>query len=148
MKVITGCLIVRDNKILMVKEANKRCYGQWNIPAGYVENAEKITDAAIRESYEETGRKVRLKGVLTIGMIDKKDDESRIMVTFTAEIIEENVNFNTEEILDIQWIDIEKVKKMTNKELRDSEIKIDFIKNFEENKIYPLEIFNNKKYIK
>ena len=148
MKVITGGLIVRDNKILMVKEAKKRCYGQWNIPAGYVENAERITDAAIREIYEETGCKVRLTGVLPIGMIDKKDDESRIMVTFTAEIIEENINFNTEEILDVQWIDLEKVKKMTNKELRDSEIKIQFIKDFEENKIYPLEIFNNKKYMK
>lgn len=28
MVVIAGCLIVRDNKILMVKEAKKKCYGQ------------------------------------------------------------------------------------------------------------------------
>ncbi len=47
-KVIAGCIIVRDNKILMVKEAGKDCYGQWNYPAGKVEEFEKITDAAIR----------------------------------------------------------------------------------------------------
>ena len=42
MVVIAGCIIVRDNKILMVKEAKKKCYGQWNFPAGHVDELEKI----------------------------------------------------------------------------------------------------------
>lgn len=37
MKVIAGCVIRKDNKILMVKEASKRFYGQWSYPAGKVE---------------------------------------------------------------------------------------------------------------
>ena len=44
MVVIAGCLIVRDGKILMVKEAKKKCYGQWNFPAGHVDENELITD--------------------------------------------------------------------------------------------------------
>lgn len=40
MVVIAGCIIVRDNKILMVKEAKKKCYGQWNFPAGHVDEGE------------------------------------------------------------------------------------------------------------
>ena len=59
MVVIAGCLIVKNNKILMVKEAKKKCYGQWNFPAGHVEENELVTDAAIREAYEETGCKVK-----------------------------------------------------------------------------------------
>ena len=51
MVVIAGCIIVRDNKILMVKEAKKKCYGQWNFPAGHVDELEKITDAAVRTPY-------------------------------------------------------------------------------------------------
>lgn len=35
MKIIAGCIIEKDNKILMVKEAKKKCYGQWNFPAGH-----------------------------------------------------------------------------------------------------------------
>ena len=43
MVVIAGCVIVRNDKILMVKEAKKKCYGQWNFPAGHVDEHELIT---------------------------------------------------------------------------------------------------------
>lgn len=102
MVVIAGCLIVRDNKILMVKEAKKKCYGQWNFPAGHVDEPEFITDAAIREAYEETGCKVKLTGVLPICMVEAKDAEPRLMVRFTAEIVEENIKIDPDEILDVQ----------------------------------------------
>lgn len=148
MIVIAGCLIIRDNKILMVKEAKKKCYGQWNFPAGHVDELEKITDGAIREAYEETGCKVKLTGVLPICSVDGEDGETRIMIRFTADIIEENIKFNTEEILDVQWLDIENVKNMTKKELRGYDTSIQFIKDFEDKKIYPLDIFNNTKYVR
>lgn len=146
MVIIAGCLIVRDNKVLMVKEAQKKCYGQWNFPAGHVDELEKITDAAIREVFEETGCKVKLTGVLPICSVNTKNGE-RLMVRFTADIIEENIKFDTEEILDVKWIDIEDIKSMTKEELRGYDISIQFIKDFEDNKIYPLEIFNNTNYI-
>lgn len=146
MIVIAGCIIIKDNKFLMVKEANKKCYGKWNFPAGYVDKGELITDVAIREVYEETGCKVKLTGVLPIGIVDVKDAEPRLMVRFTAEIIEENVQFDKEEILDVQWLNIDKVKKMTEKELREYSIAIQYIKDFEDNNIYPVEVFNNKKF--
>lgn len=148
MVVIAGCLIVRDNKILMVKEAKKKCYGQWNFPAGHVDEPEFITDAAIREAYEETGCKVKLTGVLPICMVEAKDAEPRLMVRFTAEIVEENIKIDPDEILDVQWLDIEQVKNMTEQELRGYDTSIQFIKDFEDKKIYPLEIFNNAKYVR
>lgn len=146
MVIIAGCLIVRDKKVLMVKEAKKKCYGQWNFPAGHVDELEKITDAAIREVFEETGCKVKLTGVLPMCSTTEKKGES-LMVRFTANIIEENIKFDTEEILEVKWIDIEEVKNMAKEELRGYEINIQFIKDLEENKIYPLEIFNNTNYI-
>lgn len=148
MVVIAGCIIVRDNKILMVKEAKKQCYGQWNFPAGHVDEFEKITEGAIREAYEETGCKVKLTGVLPICSVDGEDEETRIMVRFTADIIEENIKFDTDEILDVKWLDIENVKNMTEQELRGYDTSIQFIKDFENKKIYPLEIFNNTKYVR
>lgn len=146
MVVIAGCVIVRDSKILMVKEAKKKCYGQWNFPAGHVDEPEFITDAAIREAYEETGCKVKLTGVLPISMVEVKDAEPRLMVRFTAEVVEENITIDPNEILDVQWIEIEKVKKMTKEELRGYDETLQFIKYYEENKIYPLDLFNNTRY--
>ena len=37
---------------------------------------------------------------------------------------------------------------MTDQELRGYDTSIQFIKDYEANKIYPLEIFNNMKYIR
>ena len=148
MVVIAGCVIVRDNKILMVKEAKKKCYGQWNFPAGHVDEGELITDAAIREAYEETGCRVKLTGVLPIGNAVLDNNETLIAVSFTADIIEENIKFDENEILDVKWIDIEKVKNMTEQELRSYHRKIQYIKYLEDKKIYPLEIFDDRIYLR
>lgn len=148
MVVIAGCVIVKNNKILMVKEAKKKCYGQWSFPGGHVEENELITDAAIREVYEETGCKVKLTGVLPISTVYLKEKETAIMIKFTADIIEENIKFDTKEILDVKWLDLDKVKNMKKDELRGYDTVLQDIKNFEGKKIYPLDIFNNKKYIR
>ena len=148
MFVIAGCFIVKENQLLMVKEAKEGCYGQWNFPAGHVEELEKITEAAVRETYEETGCKVKLTGVLPISSIDFNKKETGIMIRFTADVVEENIRFDTNEILDVQWLDIEEVKNMTEKELRGYDTSIQFIRDFEDGKIYSLDIFNNTKYIR
>lgn len=54
--------------------------------------------------------------------------------------------FDTKEILDVKWLDIEKVKNMTEQELRGYDTAIQDIKNFEDGKIYPVDIFDNKLY--
>ena len=146
MVVIAGSLIVKNGKILMVKEAKKKCYGKWNFPAGHVEENELITDAAIREAFEETGCRVKLTGVLPISTVYLKENETAIIVKFTADIIEENIKFDTKEILDVQWLDLEKVKNMSAEELRGYDTALNDIKSFEEKKIYPLDIFDNTKY--
>lgn len=147
MIIISGCVIERDNKILMVQEAKKRCYKQWNFPAGHVDEFEKITDAAIREAFEETGCKVKLTGVLPIMTLYTKE-ETYFHIRFTAEIIEEDIKFNKEEILDVKWIDIETLKNMSDKELRGYDSSINFIKYLEEKRVYPLEVFDDKTYVR
>ena len=146
MVVIAGCIVRKGNKILMVKEAKKKCYGQWNYPAGHMEEDEKITDAAIRETFEETRCKVKLTGVLPICSFNKPEG-TRILVKFTADVIEENITFDTDEILDVQWIDMETIKHMSREELRSYDINIAHLKDLEENKIFPLEVFDDTEYL-
>ena len=124
----------------MVKEAKKRCYGQWNFPAGHLEENETIKDAAIREIFEETGCKVKLNGVLPVEH-EFINGENLIMIRFVASVEEENIKFNEQEILDVKWIDINEIKKMKKEEIRGYELFLKFIKHYEEKNIYPLEIF-------
>lgn len=148
MVIIAGCLIIKNEKILMVKEAKKQCYGQWNCPAGHVEEKELITGAAIREAYEETGCKVKLTGVLPISTVILKNGETAVMVRFTADVIEENIKFDTKEILDVKWLDLKDVKKMSNEQLRGYDTFFQELKDIEDKKIYPVDIFDSKKYIR
>ncbi len=145
MKVIAGCVVEKDNKILMVQEGLDFCYGQWNYPAGHVDEFENITEAAIREVKEETGLDVKLKGVLPISETDLKD-ETHIIIRFVAEVIGGKITFDSNEILDVKWIDIEDIKKMTEKELRNYEVGKNILKDYMEKKIYPMDIFSNKQF--
>lgn len=146
MKIIVGGIIEKDNKILMVKEAKKKCYGKWNVPAGRLENGETIFEGAIREIFEETGCKVRLKNVLPI-MSKDIEDTTLIIITFITELLEEKISFNKEEILDVKWISKKELINMTDKELRDEKrIKIT-LQMLEENKAYPLDTIKILEYI-
>ena len=60
MKVIVGGILKKGDTLLLVQEAKERCYGQWNFPAGHLEDGETIFEGAIREILEETGCKVKL----------------------------------------------------------------------------------------
>lgn len=55
-----------DNEVLMMQEAKKSCAGKWYLPAGRIEMGEKITEAAAREVYEETGLNIRVTTLLAV----------------------------------------------------------------------------------
>lgn len=52
-KVIVGCLLHWEEKILLCKRAIEPRYGYWTLPAGFMENKETTQVGAAREAYEE-----------------------------------------------------------------------------------------------
>lgn len=139
MKIIVGGIIEKDNKILMVKEAKKKCYGKWNVPAGHLEDGETIFEGAIREIFEETGCKVRLKNMLPI-MSGELENTTFMIITFTTELLEEKISFNKEEILDVKWISKEELENMGCEDLIDEKLIKRTLEMLRKNKIYPLDI--------
>ena len=132
-------IIEKDNKILMVKEAKKKCYGKWNVPAGHLEDGETIFEGAIREIFEETGCKVRLKNMLPI-MSGELENTTFMIITFTTELLEEKICFNKEEILDVKWISKEELENMGCEDLIDEKLIKRTLEMLRKNKIYPLDI--------
>lgn len=58
-KIITGCLIEHEEKILLCRRAIEPQYGKWTLPAGFMENNETCSQGAARESYEEANANIR-----------------------------------------------------------------------------------------
>ena len=52
-KIIAGCVVLDDNKVLLCRRAIEPRYGLWTLPAGFMENGETVAQAALRETWEE-----------------------------------------------------------------------------------------------
>lgn len=59
-KMVVGCLIEHDNKILLCKRKIQPSFGLWTLPAGYMEMGESATEGALRETWEEAGAEVEV----------------------------------------------------------------------------------------
>ncbi|KAL8142898.1 hypothetical protein V2J09_015930 [Rumex salicifolius] len=57
-KMVVGCLIEHENKILLCKRNIQPSYGLWTLPAGYMEIGESAAEGAMRETQEEAGAEV------------------------------------------------------------------------------------------
>ena len=62
-------------------------------------------------------------------------------------IVNETIKIDKNEILDVKWIQIEEIKNMDEKTLRAIETNKATFQDFINNKIYPLDIFDTRKYI-
>src|SRR5262245_2461294 len=65
-KVVAGTIPGEDGRILLTRRAIHPAHGKWTFPGGYVDWSEPVDDAAIRETYEETGLKVALDGLVGV----------------------------------------------------------------------------------
>ncbi|AKA72545.1 NUDIX domain-containing protein [Saccharolobus solfataricus] len=64
--VAVGCLIVEENKVLLVQRKNPPNAGLWAIPGGKVEYGETLEEALKREMREETGLEVAVGNIISI----------------------------------------------------------------------------------
>jgi ADP-ribose pyrophosphatase YjhB (NUDIX family) len=65
-KVVTGCLVEQDGKILLCQRAIEPRYGLWTLPAGFMENGETVEEGAARETREEAMADVEVIGLYTL----------------------------------------------------------------------------------
>ena len=52
--------------VLLCKRAIEPRYGFWTLPAGFMENEETTTEAALRETFEEAGARIELHELFSL----------------------------------------------------------------------------------
>lgn len=141
MKAIVGGVVEKNGKYLLVQEAQEKCYTKWNLPAGHLDCNESLMQGAIREIKEETGCDVELTGIVNIANRVMKDD---IMITiiFSAKLINENISFDKNEILDVKWFDYDEIINKMDNELRDLKFVKEPIINYKNNNVGSLDLVN------
>lgn len=139
METIVGTIILKDGKILMVKEAKEKCYGKWAFPAGHIEPNEAIYDGAKRETYEETGCTVELKKAFSV-FLKNTNDSKIVMMHFLSDLVNEENSYDKDEILETKWISIDEIKNMDEKEFRSSAVVKQIINDIEKQNLYDLDI--------
>ena len=65
-KVIVGCIAQWEQRILLCRRAIEPCYGLWTLPAGFMENGESTSQAALRETYEEACARVSIERLFAL----------------------------------------------------------------------------------
>lgn len=73
-----GAIIIKGERVLLVKRAHPPLQAQWSIPGGVLEVGELVREAAIREAREETGLVVETGELL--GVYDRilRNPEKRV----------------------------------------------------------------------
>lgn len=84
-KVVTGCLPVWENNVLLCRRAITPRKGYWNIPSGYLENGESVAEGAKREVWEEAAARVNLTYLITLYDLPKIN---QVYLQFIGELLD------------------------------------------------------------
>ena len=85
---IAGAILTWQDKVLLCKRAIHPRYGQWTLPAGFMENDETIAQAAAREAREEANARagaLKLFGVFSMPYI------SQVYLMFSGSLISDDI---------------------------------------------------------
>lgn len=117
-QIVCAGLVNKDNKYLMIQESKDGISGLWNLPAGRLEDDEKLKECVKREVYEESGIKANPKGIIGMYFYDDGDQVTSIIV-YDMEYISGTSKPNHYDVQGAEWLTESEIK---SKELRSHHI--------------------------
>ncbi len=100
-KVVAGCIVEWEERILLCRRAIEPRYGLWTLPAGFMENDETTAEAAIRETHEEAAARVELLDLHTLLSLPHAN---QVYMMYRARLLEPSFG-PTHESLEVRLFD-------------------------------------------
>ncbi len=72
-KLTVDGVIIKDEKILLIRRKNEPFRGQWALPGGFVEYGETVEEAVVREAEEETGLRTAVEKLVGVYSDPERD---------------------------------------------------------------------------
>lgn len=122
-------IVIKDEKVLLVSSKYKD-EEFYLFPGGGMEFGETIEEAAVRETFEETGVKVKIKDLFHVNEYIYSEDWNKRSVSmfFIADVVEilEPTTDDEEKIKEVKWI---KLSELDNYDIKPKRI-VEMIKSF------------------
>ena len=108
-------IIEQNSRILMIRRKNDPYKGCLALPGGFVDEGEKIEDAAIREANEETSLNIHLVDILGVYSDPQRDPRGHLISTaFVGIVPTDNVSVEAsaqDDASEVEWINLEAINK-------------------------------------
>lgn len=105
-----GALIMKDEKILLVRRRQDPGKGLWTNPGGYIEQYEPIEKTIVREVFEETGITTRVNGIIALG--DLPRNVHNVYLVFLMDYVEGHPQPDKVEVDDAGFFSLNDMESM------------------------------------
>ncbi|MBD3227983.1 MAG: NUDIX domain-containing protein [Candidatus Lokiarchaeota archaeon] len=122
-RITIDSIVDLGDSIVLIKRLNPPFEGQWAIPGGFIELGERVEDAVIRETKEETGLDVRIKNIFNVYSDPNRDPRGH---TITLVYICDNIG-NADKNLKANT-DAEEVRIFKKEEIQNLKLAFDHSK--------------------
>ncbi len=116
-----GAVIIRGDRVLLVRRATEPLQGEWSVPGGVLELGEKLCEGIRREVLEETGLQVEPGEVLDVFDSIFRDGQGRtqyhyVLIDYLCHCIAEDARAGSD-VSEVRWVPQDELAAMG---LRDS----------------------------
>ncbi len=117
-RVAVGAVVVHQKKVLLILRGHPPAEGKWAIPGGSVNLGETLQTAAERETFEETGLRVKAGEVIYSFDTILRDETGRIQFHYVildlrAELLDPDQALTPgDDALDVGWFTLDEADKL------------------------------------
>ncbi|HVB72307.1 MAG TPA: NUDIX hydrolase [Ktedonobacteraceae bacterium] len=110
-----GALVVHDQRVLLVRNTYGVTKGRYLLPAGRVNAGELPDQAAARETFEETGLRVEIEGLIGVRLWVMDDGEHNYFFMFRAKLLSpiSDLHPDTRELDDARFFSKEEMQALS-----------------------------------
>lgn len=111
-KLTVDGIILKNNRILLIKRRNPPFKGKWAFPGGFVEYGEKTEDAVIREVLEETGLETKIKDLIGVYSDPNRDPRGHtVSVVYLLDVCAGFLN-GADDAYEAKFFDLDKLPEL------------------------------------